>query len=154
MSIEMASFLVLMIIQTVVVVAGFFSKLKGVEDGLRTYIEKMHKEQDERIRCAEKEASDIRNNYNTKFAGIHAGMTDNKVETIREIHAAHVETITKVSDTVTDMRKSMHNMRDDVTKGLNAMQLSFQGAVDKIASSVESLIRDVSEIRHAQKAKE
>lgn len=153
MSIEVVGFIVVLLAQTVVVVAGFFTKLKSTEDALRTYIEKMHTEQDERIRCAEKEAADIRTNYNAKFSGMHTGMNDNKIETIKAIHSAHVETITKVGDTEAEMRRSMHNMRDEVTKVLNAMQLGFQGAVDKITASVEMLVHDVSEIKQAQKAK-
>jgi DNA anti-recombination protein RmuC len=106
-----------MIIQTVIMTAGFYKWMTAREDKMIQKMEVMHKDQDERIREAEKEASAIRNNYNAKFQRAYDAINQTKLDVVEAIHTME-----------NNLRESHHNLAENVSKAIAELQMMMRGA--------------------------
>ena len=102
---------------TVTLVAGYYKILRSVERSIRQEMKEMHAEQDIKIREAEREATEIRNNYNAKFQKVHDVVNQTKIEVIEGLHTLE-----------TNLRESHHTLTDNVTKALARLEMLFTGS--------------------------
>lgn len=105
-----------LIAYAVVLTAGVYKLMRGVETSLREEMKVMHKDQDERIKEAEREAKEIRNNYNVKFQKVYDVVHEVKSDVIEAVHTLE-----------NNMRDSNHNLAENITKALNKLEMRLAG---------------------------
>jgi vacuolar-type H+-ATPase subunit H len=118
MPIETVGFIVGLLVYTVGLIAGFFKILRNTEETIRTEVKNMHEAQDQRIREAERDAEEIRRNYEAKFRNVNDTANSNKIEMLGALHTLE-----------TNMRTSIHNLGDSVTKALNKFEVLINKAI-------------------------
>jgi hypothetical protein len=101
---------------TALLVGGFWKIIRALEKSLREEMTAMHAIQDARIREAELDTKEIRNNYIRRFEKVHEAM-----------HSIEIKITDRLTLVESNLRDSHHTLADNVTKALAKLELLIKG---------------------------